>query len=34
MHVEPAMVATATAQGCRPVGARELADLLAHLAAA
>ena len=33
MHVEPAMVATATAKGCRPVGARELAALLAELAA-
>jgi uridine kinase len=33
MHVEPAMVATATAKGCRPIGARELAGLLADLAA-
>ena len=32
MHDEPAMVATATAKGCRPVGARELAALLADLA--
>jgi uridine kinase len=32
MHVEPEMVATATAKGCRPVGARELATLLADLA--
>ncbi len=34
MHVEPAMVATATAKGCRPVGAHELAALLTDLAAA
>jgi uridine kinase len=34
MHVEPTMVATATAKGCRPVGARELAALLADLARA
>lgn len=32
MHDEPAMVATATAKGCRPLDARELATLLADLA--
>jgi uridine kinase len=32
MHVEPAMVASSAAKGCRPVGARELAALLADLA--
>jgi uridine kinase len=33
MQVEPAMVATATAKGCRPVDAHELAALLSGLAA-
>jgi hypothetical protein len=33
MPVEPAMVATATAKGCRPVDAHELAALLSGLAA-
>ena len=32
MHDEPAMVATATAKGCRPLGARELTALLTALA--
>ena len=32
MHDEPAMVATATAKGCRPLGARELSTLLTELA--